>query len=407
MTTTSIQPAEETRTRKLKVGVVGLGVAAAETVRTLGNTPYIELVAASDVRPQALETFQQRYGGKTYDTIEGICSDPDVELIWVATPNKFHRDHVVTAANHGKHVSVEKPMATSLKEAEEMIKAAEDNHVLLVSGRTGSTNAAIQAMRKVITSGEIGPVRGIQVFAYTDWMLLPRLPDEVNLSLGGGIIYRQAPHQLDSIRLLGGGMVKSVRASIGQWMPERPAPGYYTALLEFEDGTPASVTYNGYGYFMTGELVPWSGFKRTVENPGEVRKALRDGTFDDITAKEARRFGGGRDTSAPAPSEGPKRARYRSDVGFVIVNCEHGDIRQSPNGIWVYDDAGQREIEVDAGPEGGLLEVNEIYDAITKKKPVHQDGRWGMATLEVILGVIQSGQEHREVTMSHQAPAYM
>ena len=399
-----------TNTTKLRVGVAGLGVAAAGTVKELSRASNVELMAAADVRPQALTTFKERYGGRTYDSVEKMCEDPDIDLVWVATPNKFHCEHVVTAAEHGKHISVEKPMANSLDEAQKMVDAAKKNNVHLVSGRTGSTNGAIQAMRKIITSGELGKLQAIQVFAYTDWMLLPRLPDEVNLALGGGIIYRQAPHQLDTIRLLGGGKVKSVRASVGQWMPERPAPGYYTAFLEFEDGTPANVTYNGYGYFITGELVPWAGVRRTVANPGEVRRALRDGTFDDVTAKEARRFGGARDAAASQPAaedEGNRTARYRSDVGIVIVSCEHGDIRQSPQGLWIYDDDGQREVEADAGHEGGMLEITEVYEAITEGKKVNQSGEWGMATLEVILAAIKSSTEHTEITLSHQCPSYM
>jgi len=59
-------------------------------------------------------------------------------------------------------------------------------------------------------------------------------------------VFRQGPHQIDTVRLLGGGLVRSVRAQTGRWLAARPVPGYYTAFLEFENGTPATIMHNGY-----------------------------------------------------------------------------------------------------------------------------------------------------------------
>jgi phthalate 4,5-cis-dihydrodiol dehydrogenase len=67
---------------------------------------------------------------------------------------------------------------------------------------------------------------------------------------------RNAGHQIDCIRLIGGGMLKSIRGSEGNWMPERPYPGYYAAYMEFVDGTPATAIQNAYGYFSADELIP-------------------------------------------------------------------------------------------------------------------------------------------------------
>ena len=79
-------------------------------------------------------------------------------------------------------------MATSVSEAEQMIAAAERNNVKLVAGRTGSTSPGIQAMRRVIQSGELGKVCAINVWSFSDWMLRPRLPEEVNPALGDFLI---------------------------------------------------------------------------------------------------------------------------------------------------------------------------------------------------------------------------
>src|SRR5918992_2786893 len=124
--------------RKLKLGIVGIGVGASEILPQMEQIPGLELAAAADVNPRVLETFRQRYRARTYDSIEKLCSDPDVEAVWVSTPNKFHAGHSIIAANHGKHVVVEKPMAVTLAQAEKMCEAAEKNGVKLLAGHTRS-----------------------------------------------------------------------------------------------------------------------------------------------------------------------------------------------------------------------------------------------------------------------------
>src|SRR4029077_2461235 len=112
--------------------------------------------------------------------------------------------------------------------------------------------------------------------------------------LGGGGVLRHAPHLIDTIRLIGGGRVRSVRASVGRWMKERPCPGNFSAYLEFEDGTPATIAYSGYGYFDTSELT-WGIGNRMYGADERVRvgRALKRNETDQETAKENLRFGVG------------------------------------------------------------------------------------------------------------------
>lgn len=122
-------------------------------------------------------------------------------------------------------------------------------------------------------------------------------------------------------------------------MAERPIPGYYCAYLEFEDGTPATIMHNSYGYFLTSELVP-RGTDRGRYTPEErvtIRKALRSGERDENQAKDALRLGGDRQTPAPGLGAGGQGRRpwVPDDLGILIVSCERGDIRQSPHGLYV------------------------------------------------------------------------
>ena len=85
-------------------------------------------------------------------------------------------------------------------------------------------------------------------------MLRPRRPDEYDVTKGGGVAFRQAPHQVDSVRLLAGGKVRNVRGVTGPGWPRDTAPGFYSAILEFENGAFATLVYDAHGYFMASEL---------------------------------------------------------------------------------------------------------------------------------------------------------
>ena len=392
--------------RTLRFGVVGIGNAGGGVLATMRKESNVEVVAVADLRPHARQAFEHEFGGKAYASMEELCADPNVDAIWVATPNPLHMTHAVMAANAGKHVVVEKPLAVNLKEAQAMIDAADKNGVKLLSGHTRAFDPPVQAMARVVRSGEVGAIKAMNVIAFTNWMLRPRMPEEVDVNQGGGVGFRQAPHQIDTLRFLGGGLVRSVRGSLGTWMEGRMgAPGYYTAYLEFEDGTPATIAYNGYGYFMASELLPWEkeGGATSIERRTAVRKSLRDGTWDEQQAKDDGRFGGVAGAPQGVPATG-NSARYLSDLGALIVTCERGVLRQSPNGIYVYNDDGVREevlMEVDGGgPSDPTLA--EAYAGIIQGEPIFHDGHWGMATLEVQLALMESARERHEVMLSHQ-----
>ena len=392
----------------MKLGIAGLGVGANTVIQQADSAPFVELVAAADIRPQALKAFEQRFGGSTYESVEALARDPNVEVVWVSTPNLLHCEHTVTLLEHGKHVIVEKPMATTLEDAERMVETADRVGIKLMCGHTASLLPGFRAMRKVISSGRLGKVQAINCWSYVDWIFRPRMPDEIDLSKGGGQPFRQGPHQFDCVRLMGGGLVKSVRGSVREWMPFRPTPTYYTAFLEFEDGTPATVVKDGTGYFATTELVPWAASRSPSRRSAELRKALREGRpTEDAEWKEARRFGGeASGNEAEGDGAGGGRSGFQRDAGLVIVSCERGAVRQSYGGIYVYDDDGVHDEQVGDIQGGRRTELEEMYAALREDRPVPHDGRWGLGTLEVILAMLQSSREGREIRLSHQCPAW-
>src|SRR5215470_15321811 len=394
-----------TQARTLNIGVVGLGLAAASATSAIVAMPHVNLVAGADLNPRALQAFEEKYGAKTYASIEALCDDPDIDTVWIAIPNTFHCPHVILAAERGKHVIVEKPIAISLAEAERMIEAAERHGVQLLCGGSRSSSAVVRKMREVVVSGELGKLRAMTTWSATDWMLRPRRPDELDVSQGGGVVYRQAPHQVDSVRLLAGGKISSVRGVTGQWMaPRHTAPGFFSALLECDNGAYATLVYSAYGYFMASELFePGASGPEAPGREGrrEARRQITTGTRDEAAAKEQRTLEAQR-TGPAAAAAAPRGTRFLSDLGLLVVSCEHGEMRQSPAGIYIYDDDGTTEVPLTETRGSYAPELDELYDALVYGKPVLHGGRWGLATLEVCLAIMQSATEHRDILMQHQ-----
>ena len=110
--------------RKLRLGVAGLGRAFTVMLPTFTGDPRVALVAAADPRAEARQRFAADFAAKAYATVEELCADPVVEVVYVATPHQYHAQHAVLAARHGKHLLVEKPMALTLEECAAMIDAA-------------------------------------------------------------------------------------------------------------------------------------------------------------------------------------------------------------------------------------------------------------------------------------------
>lgn len=81
--------------RKLKLGIVGIGVGASEILPQMEQVPEFGLVAAADINPRVRETFYRRYGARAYDSVEKLCADPGIEAVWVSTPNRYHVAHTI------------------------------------------------------------------------------------------------------------------------------------------------------------------------------------------------------------------------------------------------------------------------------------------------------------------------
>ncbi|NQU69771.1 MAG: Gfo/Idh/MocA family oxidoreductase [Rhodospirillales bacterium] len=381
----------------IRLGISGLGLAGAMMIRAARIDPRFELVAGADPLPRPRDTFRRDFGARTHDDFTALCEDDGVDAVYIASPHEYHMEQVVAALEHGKHVLVEKPLALTLADCDRVIAAADSADTHLIVGHTHGFDPNIRQIRERVMSGEMGRLAMILNFNYTDFLFRPRRPEELDTSRGGGITFNQVMHQIEIARAIGGA-VRSVRANTGLMDSERPTEGNSTVFLEFETGGAATLIYSAYDFFDSDELHGWiaeGGNEKGPRAHGSTRKQFVTGEIAE-SARQKELGYGGRDL----PTEQPNLPHF----GELIVSCEHGDIRLSPDGLLIYGKDGLREAKVERGEiwagQGDALDA--LWGAIRTGHRDYHDARWGKASVEIVLAILESARERREILLQYQ-----
>jgi phthalate 4,5-cis-dihydrodiol dehydrogenase len=279
-----------------------------------------------------------------------------------------------------------------------MVAAAVAADRVLIVGHSQSFEAPMRAMRALVESGRIGALRAVTCLYFTDWMYRPRHPDELEESRGGGVPLRQGAHHADIVRFLGGGLLRSVRGSVGRWDPSRKAAGAYTAFLEFEDGTPATAVYSGYDHFPSTELTWGIGESGRPAGSGYAVARARVAGLSAVEELQLKRGVGGSSPQDELLRAGDAPAFF----GLVLASCEGADLRVGPHGLIVYGDRERVEVPLRDIPAGRSYLIDEVHHAVRGERPPSHNGRWGMANLEVCAALERSSAERREILLEHQ-----
>jgi phthalate 4,5-cis-dihydrodiol dehydrogenase len=364
---------------------------------TLRSHPKVTLVSAADPRVEARTRFEAEFGGRAYADFAALCADPDVDMIYVASPHQFHAEQAIAAARAGKAVLVEKPMALTLAECRAMADAARASGVPLIVGPSHAFDAPVACASKLIEDETYGPVRMVTALNFTDYLYRPRRPEELDPAQGGGVVFGQAVHQVDVVRRLAGSPVRSVRAQAGIWDGARPVEGAYTAFLSFDDGVCASLTYSGYGHFDSDALCDWVGETGKQRDPGDHGAARRRLRNLDAHAEAALRSGRG---FGHASAEVDANAAFHEHFGFIVVSCEHADLQLRPWGVLVHGNTEHVRLDLPPPTVPRREVIDECYEAVVNGRAPLHDGMWGLATMEVCMALLRSSQERREIVLS-------
>ncbi len=379
----------------IRLGAVGLGRGFMLTLPSLRIDPHVDLMACAEPRAEARKAFETEFGGTAYDSVEALAEDSDVEAVYIASPHQMHRAHAEVLAGAGKHLLVEKPLAVSLTDADAIVAAAGRAGVHLITGPSHSFDHSVVAARELIDSDRYGAVRMVHTFNYTDFLYRPRRPEELATDQGGGVVFSQAVHQIDLVRLLVARPALTVSAMTGAWDAGRPTEGAYAALVGFEGGCFATLVYSGYAHYdsdiLQGEIGEL-GAPKDMARYGAARRALASvaSAAEEADLKAARSYGMV-EAAAPAP--------HGEHFGPVIVSCDRADLRLFATGIEVWGDGKRDFIATPARPAPRSPVFHALYAAVRQGRPPPQSGGWGRNSLEICHAILESARTGRSIDL--------
>ena len=377
----------------LRMGVVGLGMAGGIMVPAIASHPRTVLVGAADLTSLLRQRFKRDYGITAEETAEALIARPDIDAVYIATPHQLHHNHVHLAAKYGKHVIVEKPIALTLEDCDEMIYSTSRAGIVMMVGHTHSSDPAVSILRDFTSQEKFGRLALLTMLNYTDFMYRPRRPEELDTAQGGGIIYNQIPHQIEVARFAANSEVRSVRASLWKLDATRPTEGCCAAFVQFMSGAVATMVYSGYDHFDSDEFHDWVSASGRIKSPahGAARSRLRNLVMgSEETSMRMNRYGYGGDLPTSAPT-------HQAHFGQMILTYEHADVRTSPAGLTVYSEEGVQEISIDCARTGRAALLDEFCAAVIDGKPPIHDGRFARGTLAACLAILRSGETGSEV----------
>lgn len=273
---------------RIRVCLIGCGRAGMIHARSYaGHIREAELIAVCDPSPENLtaarEALNPRYA---YADYREALANRAVDAVVVVTPTQFHRDIVLAAAQAGKHVFCEKPMASTVAECDEMIEACRAGGVKLQIGFMRRFDRSFRRGKELLDSGAVGRVTLLKSNTYGPSRPKPWMFD---VRRNYGPIGEVNSHDFDTLRWYAGSEVRMLHAVGHNFRSPEVAseyPDYYdtcSVLLEFENGVMGSITgaqYVAYGYDARAEILGEKGIiKVGSQRANTVEAATAEGTL--------------------------------------------------------------------------------------------------------------------------------
>ena len=220
--------------KKLGVAVIGTGQWGKNHVRTYKELPSTELVAICDVNPERAKAVASKYGVKAYSDSSQMLKNKEIEAVNVCTWSTILAKEALKALRAGKHVLVEKPMATNTQQAEKLVKTAQENGLHLTVGFLMRFIPGLQSMRQSVENKKIGELVCATAKRVSQW------PERIG---DVGVVKDTAIHDIDVMRYISNEDPISVYAKMGS-MRIKKFEDYAQIMLTYKDGKSAFIESN-------------------------------------------------------------------------------------------------------------------------------------------------------------------
>jgi UDP-N-acetyl-2-amino-2-deoxyglucuronate dehydrogenase len=260
---------------KIKFAIIGCGRIAQRHAEHIAN--FAELVAVCDIDIDKSNSLAKKYDAIPYYDIDDLLNNKSIEVISICSPNGLHANHSIKSLNAGYHVLCEKPLAISVQDCGEMIKAAEKSNRRLFAIKQNRFNPPVSAVKSAIDNGYLGKIYSVQLSCFWN-----RNEDYYHNSwkgtkdLDGGTLYTQFSHFIDLLYWLIGD-IRDAKGFIGNYAHKNIIEFEDTGVvaLEFCNGAIGTINYsvNSYERNMEGSLTIFAE-KGTIKIGGQYLNEL-------------------------------------------------------------------------------------------------------------------------------------
>ncbi len=335
---------------KVRWGVIGAGgIADRRTIPGLLLAQNAELVAVMEINMELAEKLRAKHNAKkAYDDIEKLLADPEIDAVYIASPVIYHKEQAIKAAKAKKHILIEKPVALTADEGEEVAKVCKDEGVLIASGFMMRYHAYHQKMKEIVDSGKLGSVVSCRA-QLTCWY--PDMPGnwrQKKSTSGGGALMDMGVHCIDLIQYVTGGKAKKVAAFAGTKTFDYEVDDSASLIFEMDNGA--------YAYVDSNFNIPDAAAKCRFEIYGTRGSMLAEGTIGQVE-------GGKLDVVLSDDALGYDAKQDRVDVTSVEINVEFGNMYTKEIESFSQSILNKSSVEV---PVEDALQVQRVVEAAYK-----------------------------------------
>ena len=347
---------------QIGLGIHGLGVAGALMLGAALTHRQVRVAGVSDLRLSQLPLQRLPSSCRRYEDLDHLLQDDEVDVVYIATPTSCHFLDAQQVLAAGRSAVVEKPFTADLESAATLVELAVSPNQVLLVGHSRSFDPDVQAVAHLVQTGVVGRVEFIAATHFSAWLRRPRLADEFDSSLGGGIINRQAVHQIDTVRLILGGDALQVVAVHHRNDQGLDTVGSYLAWLESSAGVSVTMLMDGTGGFLDGGERP---IRTAATNESDRKRHMSDAIL----------------SAALAGDSQPVRSNDHDHEDVVVIGTD-GEIRATNGSVVISSSTGRRPVSLEGFAGGRTAVLDELVAGLVDARPLH-DAKWGYENMRI------------------------
>lgn len=248
--------------KKVRFGIIGCGLISNWHARAIRQIPNAVLVGVADINKASADAMAQKYDILSFRSAEELLESDKIDAVCICTPSSLHTQLAVKAADTGKHIVIEKPMAITTEQCDQIIAAVERNHVKAAVVSQFRFSDAVKELKKAISTGILGKIvmgsinmkyyRSQEYYDKSSWRGTWKMD-------GGGALMNQGIHGIDMLQYVMG-KVKTVSALTKTLVHNIEVEDTACAVVEYESGSIGIIQ---------GTTSVYPGFPRRLEVNGE------------------------------------------------------------------------------------------------------------------------------------------